>query len=102
MLGFLNIYIIYFQHLNFALEASQPPWSSVPLGSARPGRACVRGVAACGWRCSMCLCDAAFLTAPGRDGEMPGEALVIGVSGARALEVVPEAAALAAALRVAF
>lgn len=50
----------------------------------------------------MCLCDAAFLTAPGRDGEMLGEALVIGVSGARALEVVPEAAALAAVLRVAF
>lgn len=50
----------------------------------------------------MCLCDAAFLNPPGWDGEMPGEALVIGVSGARASEVVPEAAALAAALRVVF
>lgn len=101
--SFLFIYLFYFPHLGFVLEAGQPPWSSVPLGSTGPGRERVQEAAACGWRCNVRLCDAAFLKQPGWDGEMPGEALVIGVSSACASEAAPEAAAaLAAALGVGF
>lgn len=85
------------------LEAGQPPWSSVLLGSMGVGQERAQEAAACGWRCSVCLCDAAFLKHPGWDGEMPDEALVIGASSACASEAALGAtAALAAALGVVF
>lgn len=104
--------IVHFYLIRFFFISSTSAWCWKPASLHGPpcrwdlrlwGRSVRLEAAACGWRCSGWLCDAAFEKQARWDGEMPGEALVIGVSSACASEAaLGVAAALAAALGLVF